>query len=136
MPHKDSLPAAGNGAPFEPRPRVAATMTPHPPPPGPVVKPNYLTVEEALREVTFPITKRDLMVELDGATALLKGTNVDLRELVRDIPDDAFDTEDELFDAIEAAHGPTAETDERDVDAPRAKRDGKDVVEDAYEEMD
>lgn len=83
---------------------------PHPPAPGGIVHPNYLSIEEALGNVTFPISKQDLMAQLEGGvSALLNGRNVDLRELVRDLNDDFFDNEEELHDAMEREYGLTGD---------------------------
>lgn len=81
-------------------------MASHPPAPGPFVQPSFLGVEEALEHVTFPISKKDLLEQLvDGESALLDGRNIDLRELVKDLHDDFFDTEEELHTALERTFG-------------------------------
>lgn len=72
-----------------------------PPPPGPMVTPNFLMVEEAVGNVTFPISKRELMEQLGDGTTLFNGRNVDLHDLVRDLNDDFFESEDEFRSALE-----------------------------------
>lgn len=78
---------------------------PHPPVPGPMVQPNFLAVEEALGDVTFPISKRELMDSVRDRTVIFDGRNVDLRDLVRDLRDDFFDSEEEFHDALSTAFG-------------------------------
>lgn len=109
-----------------------------PPAPGGPLLPNFLTVEEALSEVTFPISKRELMREVEDATALFQGRNVDLRVLIRDLADDYFDSEDELHEALEHQYGEPGADGGHD-EARGAKRrsaTGKDAVEDAYGQYD
>lgn len=70
------------------------------------MKPNFVSIEEALARVAFPISKRDLMEQLDdSATALYRGRNLELRTLVRDLDDDFFDSEEELHGALERQYG-------------------------------
>lgn len=69
--------------------------------PGRFTRPNFLGIEEAVASVTFPIGKKDLMTEVDGKTVLVQGENRDLRELVRDLNDDFFDSEEEFHVALE-----------------------------------
>jgi hypothetical protein len=73
----------------------------HPPTPGPVVQPNFLAVFEALGDVTFPISKRDLLEQVGDGTVVLEGRNVELHTLIKDIHDDFFDDEAELQAAFE-----------------------------------
>lgn len=84
-------------------------MPDHPPPPGPVVTPNFLAIEEAFGTITFPISKRDLLhTLLDGdesPTALLQGRNVDLADVVAELSEDYFETEDDFRAALESAFG-------------------------------
>lgn len=75
----------------------------HPPIPGPMVQPNYLPVEEALAHVTFPISKKDLLAQVGDTTVLFDGRNVDLQEMVAQLHDDFFDSEEELHAALEVA---------------------------------
>ncbi|GEM_PF-6048351 len=80
-------------------------MPEHPPVPGPLVMPNFLAVEEALGDVTFPIAKRDLL-DIIGAgdeapTALLGGRNVDLADLVAELSEDYFESEEDFRAAME-----------------------------------
>jgi hypothetical protein len=81
-------------------------MAEHPPPPGPLVTPNFLAVEEALGNVTFPIAKRDLLdilLEDDATpTALLGGRNVELADIVAEIGQDYFESEDDFRAALES----------------------------------
>lgn len=84
----------------------------HPPVPGPVVQPNFLSIEEALGDVTFPISKRDLIDQIRDGTAIYEGRNVDLAEIVRDLNDDFFESEEDLHAALESRFGPTAEGEE------------------------
>lgn len=77
----------------------------HPPTPGDIVTPNFLTVEEALANVTFPISKRDMMEQVADATVIFDGRNMDLHDLVRDLNDDFFDDEAELLRALEYKYG-------------------------------
>lgn len=81
----------------------------HPPAGGGVVSPNFLSVEEALGNITFPISKRDLMDEIDGGTVLLRGRNVDLRELVKDLHDDYFESEEELHEKLFDSYATSSE---------------------------
>ena len=83
----------------------------HPPVPGPILTPNFLAVMEAVGEVTFPISKRELVDQIDGGTVLFQGRNVDLHEMLKDIHDDFFDNEAELLAALERQYGPTDEVD-------------------------
>ena len=86
-------------------------MAAHPPAPGPFVEPNLEAIEEAIRSVTFPISKRDMMDQIaDEDTVVLNGRNVDLRTLVKDLPDDFFDSEDEFRRAVEATYGTLLES--------------------------
>lgn len=81
-------------------------MPSHPPPPGDIVQPDLNAIEEALRDVTFPISKRDLLEQIgEDETIVLGGRNVDLRDLVRDLNDDFFDSEDEFRTVLENALG-------------------------------
>jgi hypothetical protein len=77
--------------------------------PGPLVAPNFLAVEEALGDVTFPIAKRDLihmLVHGDATpTALLGGRNVDLADIVAELPEDYFETEDDFRASMESRFG-------------------------------
>jgi hypothetical protein len=86
-------------------------MTEHPPAPGPLVTPNFLAIEEALGTVTFPIGKRDLL-DILGArdedlvpTALVNGRNVDLADLVAEMDQDWFGSEEDFRNALEARFG-------------------------------
>lgn len=76
-------------------------VTPHPPPPGDIVTPNFLAVEEALGSVTFPITKGDLLEFVGDGTALLGGRNVDLRTIILGLNDDVFEDEESFREALE-----------------------------------
>jgi hypothetical protein len=79
-----------------------ATDRPHPPVPGPIVEPNLGAIEEAFKEINFPISKKDLLESTaEGATVLVDGKNVDLRDLLLDVHDDFFDSEEELHAALE-----------------------------------
>lgn len=81
-------------------------MAAHPPAPGPFVEPNVEAIEEAIRAVTFPISKRDMLDQIaDEDTVVMNGRNVDLRTLVKDLPDDFFDNEDEFRRAVEETYG-------------------------------
>lgn len=83
------------------------TGQPHPPSTGGIVAPNFLSVEEAVGNVTFPISKRDLLDQVGDATVLLNGRNVDLHDLVRDLNDDFFESEEAFHDALEIEYGAT-----------------------------
>ncbi|HUR68854.1 MAG TPA: hypothetical protein VM370_06365 [Candidatus Thermoplasmatota archaeon] len=85
----------------------------HPPAPGPVVQPNFLPVMEALGDVTFPIAKSELLEQVEGGTVLFQGRNVDLRDLLKEVHDDFFDSEEELEGALERLYAPS----ETDADA-------------------
>lgn len=86
----------------------------HPPPPGPVVQPNVTAIENALRNITFPISKREMLDEIgEEETIILGGRNVELRTLVRDLNDDFFDTEDEFRTALEVTYGERIASGER-----------------------
>lgn len=96
-------------------------MVSHPPAPGGFVTPNLSAIEEAIRPVTFPISKRDLLDQLaDEDTVVLNGRNLDLRTLVKDLHDDFFDNEDEFRSALESEYGALAGRDAEVliVDAP------------------
>lgn len=70
------------------------------------MQPNLVAIEDALRDVTFPIGKRELMDQLDDErTVIVGGRNVDLRTLVRDLPDDYFESEEEFRGLLEDAYG-------------------------------
>lgn len=73
----------------------------HPPLPGPVVQPNFLAVMEAVGDVTFPISKRELIEQVGDGTVILSGRNVELHDLIKDIHDDFFDNESEFLGALE-----------------------------------
>lgn len=79
----------------------------HPPVPGPFVQPNFLSIEEALGDVTFPISKRDLLDQVRDATALYAGENVDLADFISDLRDDFFESEEALHAALESRLGAT-----------------------------
>ena len=84
-------------------------MASHPPAPGGFVTPNLSAIEDAIRPVTFPISKRDLLDQLaDEDTVMLNGRNLDLRTLVKDLQDDYFDDEDEFRSALESEYGAIA----------------------------
>jgi hypothetical protein len=83
-----------------------AEREPAPPAPSSLVQPNLTAIEDALRDITFPISKRDMLDQIDDEeTVVLGGRNADLRTLVRDLNDDYFETEDEFRGALEAAYG-------------------------------
>lgn len=83
---------------------------PPPPAPGPFVQPNLAAIEEAVRDVTFPISKRELMERIpEDETVVMEGRNVDLRTLVRDLNDDFFESEDEFRARLEDAYGDRAD---------------------------
>ena len=83
---------------------------PPPPAPGPFVQPNLTAIEEAVRDVTFPISKRELMERIDeDETIVIEGRNVELRTLVRDLRDDFFESEDEFRTRLEEAYGDRAD---------------------------
>lgn len=65
-----------------------------------------LRLETAFGDIDFPVSKRELEEAVDGRTVIFHGKNHDLRDLVRNVPDDAFDTEEELLDALLALYGP------------------------------
>ena len=75
-----------------------------PPIPGPFVQPNYLAVMEALSTVTFPISKRELLEQVGEDTVILQGRNISLHDLIKDVHDDYFDSEEELRGAIESEY--------------------------------
>lgn len=76
-----------------------------PPPPGPFVEPNLAPIEEAVRDITFPISKRDMLDQLrEDDTLVLAGRNVDLRTFVKDLPDDFFESEDEFRRTVEEVY--------------------------------
>lgn len=75
-----------------------------PPTPGPFIQPNYLAVMEAVATVAFPISKRELLDQVGEETVILQGRNVSLHDLIKDVHDDYFDSEDELLGAIEAEY--------------------------------
>lgn len=79
----------------------------HPPPPGPTVRPNFLAIMEAISDITFPISKRDLLDQLGDDTVLFQGTNFSLHDLVKDIHDDQFATDAEFLDALENLYTPS-----------------------------
>lgn len=92
-----------------------------PPAPGGFVLPNVNAIEDALRTVTFPISKHELLDEIDeGETVVMEGRNVELRELVRDLHDDVFESEDEFRTRLEDEYGHRASGESLPLDAPRA----------------
>jgi hypothetical protein len=85
-------------------------VPPHPPRPAGFVRPNVGAIEEALRDFTFPISKREMMEQLtEEDTVILEGRNVDLRTLVRDLNDDYFESADEFHEALETTYGERAQ---------------------------
>lgn len=80
-------------------------MAEHPPVPGGIVTPNFLGVMEALSTITFPISKRDLLEQVGEGTVILRGRNVALHDLVKDLHDDFFESEDELRTVLEQEMG-------------------------------
>ena len=80
-------------------------MATHPPPPGDILTPNFLAIEEALGNVTFPITKRDLLDQVSEGSALVGGQNVDLEDIVAKLPADYFETEEDLRSSLEEVYG-------------------------------
>ena len=82
----------------------------HPPVPGPVVQPNLTAIEDMMRDITFPISRRDLIEQIsEEDTVILQGRNVELRSLVRQLHDDFFETEDEFRSELETALGERAD---------------------------
>lgn len=77
-----------------------------PPMPGPILQPNFLNVEEAVATVLFPISKRELIEQLGEGTVIVRGRNVDLHTLIKDLHDDRFESEDEFREALERQYGP------------------------------
>lgn len=76
-----------------------------PPPPGPFVEPNLAPIEEAVRDITFPISKRDMLEQIrEDETLVLAGRNVDLHTFVKDLPDDFFESEDEFRHTVEEVY--------------------------------
>lgn len=73
----------------------------HPPIPGGIVQPNFLTVEEAVGDVTFPISKKDLLEQVGDGTTMLHGRNIDLHDLIKDLHDDFFESEEDFRAALE-----------------------------------
>ncbi len=107
-----------------------------PPAPGPLMQPHHAAVEEAVQDVTFPISKRELMQQVADKTALVNGRNVDMRELVRDLNDDFFESEDEFREALDTVLDLEDPSDMLSERPARKSASGRDVVEDALEEMD
>ena len=95
---------------------------PHPPVPGRFAEPNFLAIEQALGDVTFPIDKKDLLLEVDGKTVLVNGQNLDLRELIKDLHDDYFDSMDEMHVALERAFKEDFDTEMGDENQPTQAR--------------
>lgn len=94
------------------------------------MRPNLLPVEEALADVTFPISRKDLLDQVeDGSTALVDGRNVALRDLIHEVHDDFFETEDELLAALETAY---AGREEHQEVAPVVRADGTPLDERAW----
>lgn len=93
-------------------------MAGHPPTPRRFTQPNFLGIEHAVADVTFPIDKRDLMLEVDGKTVLVQGANHDLRELVKDLNDDYFDSIEEFHVALENHFRTAFDQEVSDPDAP------------------
>lgn len=73
--------------------------------PGPTIRPNFMPVMEAISNVTFPISKRDLLEQVGDETVLLRGRNLSLHDLIKDIHDDAFDSDGEFLAALESQYG-------------------------------
>lgn len=84
---------------------MASGHSPPPPAPGPMVAPNFLMIEEAVGHVTFPISKREMMEMIGDGTTIFNGRNVSLHDLIRDLNDDWFDSEDEFRTALENEYG-------------------------------
>lgn len=99
---------------------MANGRTPRPPAPGPLVSPNFLAIEEAVANVTFPISKRELMDQMGDGTAIFNGSNVDLHDLIRDLNDDFFESEDEFRVALEMEYAGILRGAEETEDVPAA----------------
>lgn len=78
-------------------------MPARPPLPGTFTAPNLLAIEEAVAQITFPISKRELVAEVEGKTVFFGGRNVDLQELIRDLNDDYFESEEEFHSVLQDA---------------------------------
>lgn len=92
---------------------------PHPPAPGGFVAPNVNLIEEAVRDVTFPISKRELIERIDeDRTVILNGRNVDLRTLVRDLNDDFFESDQEFRDVLLHAYSDLERAEAMDLPMP------------------
>jgi hypothetical protein len=94
------------------RARQAALMPApdaHPPAPGPIVTPNFLAVMEAVGEVTFPISKRELIEQIGDGTVVFLGRNRDLHDIIKDVHDDYFESEEELRSALERHYATSGE---------------------------
>lgn len=99
-------------------------MAAHPPPPGPFVEPNLAQVEEALRVVTFPISKRDMLDQIgEEDTIVVNGRNVDLRTFVKDLDDDLFEDEAEFREAVERNYAALLDDPPELVGAPRGREE-------------
>lgn len=77
-----------------------------PPAPGGFVAPNLTAIEDAVRDATFPISKKDLLDQVGAEdSVVVGGRNVDLRTIIRDLPDDYFETEQEFHDRLQDFYG-------------------------------
>lgn len=115
----------------------------HPPTPGPIVQPNFLAIMEAI-DVPFPISKRELIEEVEDDTVLLGGRNVSLHDVIKDIHDDYFESESEFLDALEnhystlGDHEAQAETEAARLpnDGPMELRGGRDLGDEGATALD
>lgn len=83
----------------------------HPPVPGPTVQPNFLAIMEALASVAFPISKQELLQEIGDATVIFRGRNAELHDIIKDLHDDAFASENEFLDALTDLYTSTLDED-------------------------
>lgn len=60
-------------------------------------------------DAPFPISKRELLDEVEDGTVLLGGRNVALHDLIKDIHDDYFESEEEFLAALETHYSTIAE---------------------------
>ena len=79
----------------------------HPPSPGPTVQPNFAAIMEAVAGVQFPITKAELLREVGEETVIFQGSNVALHDLIKEIHDDAFESDAEFLDALSDIYATT-----------------------------
>lgn len=64
---------------------------------------------EGVDVALFPISKRELLEQVGDNTVVFEGRNVALHDIIKDVHDDFFESEEELLEALETIYVPTVE---------------------------